>query len=77
MNLPDSLIWKNYLKNYVLFEFEKYFNRNSTSLSDYNLPLLDKYLIGAIDNMLLLEELSYDVEQLKKDHHSMIGMLNA
>lgn len=77
MNLPDSLICKNYLKNYVLFEFEKYFNRNSTSLSDYNLPLLDKYLIGAIDNMLLLEELSYDVEQLKKDHHSMIGMLNA
>ena len=54
------------LYNYVLYEFEKLLNSNSTTLSNFNLPLSAESVINYLNNSLLREELNYNVDELKK-----------
>lgn len=76
LNVPKTMILDKHLKNYILLELEKYFNKYSTSLSEYNLPLADISLLCNINNRLLLKELNYKTHELKINHNRMISTLN-
>lgn len=49
------------LKNHILFDLEKLFNKNYSSLSNYNLLKPNRIIAKEINNSLLRDELDYDV----------------
>ena len=61
-------ISKSQLKNHVLFELEKLFNKNYCPFSNYNLLMPNKIMVEEINNRLLREELDYDVQKLEHEH---------
>ncbi|XP_020082250.1 uncharacterized protein LOC109705878 [Ananas comosus] len=64
------------LQNYVLFELELLFNKNSSSLSQFKLPVPSKILPEDMDNRLLREETEYDVDALRLEHSKLFSGLN-
>ncbi|XP_020081827.1 uncharacterized protein LOC109705509 [Ananas comosus] len=64
------------LQNYVLFELEVLFNQNSSSLSQFNLPIPNRFVLEDMSNKLLREELDYDVCALKLEHTKLFEGLN-
>ncbi|CAI9283388.1 unnamed protein product [Lactuca saligna] len=48
----------------------------SKSMSDFGLPVPSLDVTGVLRNRLLLEEMSYDKEQLRQQHNNLIRKLN-
>ena len=63
LGVSNTTISENYLKNKVLIELEKIFNKNCSSLANFNLPQPNNFLDGDMNNRLLFEELNYDIVQ--------------
>ena len=76
MELPNLQIPESRLKNYVLFELKKIFNKNTYSLSDYNLLMLDRVITKELSNRLLREELDYDIYELQEEHSPLFEKSN-
>ncbi|XP_050205787.1 uncharacterized protein LOC126655597 [Mercurialis annua] len=76
LGLPNLSISNEQLKTYVLIELEKLINRNGYSLADYNLPLVNNILLNDQTNKLVLEELAFDVSEMKIKYNEMIVTLN-
>ena len=75
-NNPNFRILEAELYNYVLYELEKLLNLNSTTLSNFNLPLSKGSLIEYLNNKLLQEEVNYDTEKLKIENKYLVKNLN-
>ena len=52
-NNANFQIPENELYNYVLYELEKQLNSNSSTLTNFNLPLPSRTLIDDLNNKLL------------------------
>ena len=61
---PSTL--KHYLRNKVILELEKIFNKNCFLLSNFDLLQPNNFVDYDINNRLLIEELNYDIQDLKK-----------
>ncbi|PRQ34232.1 putative DNA helicase [Rosa chinensis] len=73
---PNLILPDLELKNKVLFELEQIFNKSSSSLKDYKLPMPDSNIVFNSNDRLLREELDYDCFELKRQHLNMIAQLN-
>ena len=69
-NMPNLWLLDVELQNYVLYELELLFNTASTSLEKHNLLMLYGCLLSKVRNMLLREELNYDIVELTYLHSS-------
>ncbi|XP_040362560.1 uncharacterized protein LOC112168203 isoform X2 [Rosa chinensis] len=74
---PNLILSESELKNKLLFELEQIFNRSSSSLKDYRLPMPDTNKLFDLNNRLLREELDYDCLELKRQYMNYIVKLNA
>ncbi|XP_055961830.1 uncharacterized protein LOC126681473 [Mercurialis annua] len=74
--LPNLFITDDRLKNLVLIDLERLINRNGYSLSDYNLPMPNESVMHDSTNRLLVEELSFDLLEMKTKHDKMLTTLN-
>ncbi|XP_020097133.1 uncharacterized protein LOC109716214 [Ananas comosus] len=64
------------LQNYILFELEVLFNKNCSSLSQFNLPIPNRLILEDMNNKLLREELDYDANALESEHAALSKGLN-
>ena len=64
------------MRNKVLLELEKIFNKNCSSLSNFDLPQPNNFVDYDINNRLLIEELNYDIQDLKQKYESLLQSLN-
>lgn len=65
------------VKNYGLYEIEKILVKSNKSLKDFPpLPSPNQAFIRELDNRLLREELSYNIEQLANEHRELYRELN-
>ncbi|OMO58886.1 DNA helicase [Corchorus capsularis] len=71
VDIPDAQ-----LKNLVLSELERLFNKSGSSLSEHDLPLPDKSIASDVNNRLIMEELRYDTTQLCHEHNALLKELN-
>lgn len=76
LNISNLWFLISILKYYILFELEKCFNKNSTTIAYHNLHSPDKSLFPDINNRLIIEKVNYDSRQLKINHYQMIITLN-
>jgi len=74
--MPNLILSDDQLKNYVLYELEQLFNDAATTLQDHKLPMPNGQLLIEIRNMLLREELNYDLADLKSQHSLNLPLLN-
>ena len=69
LRFEDLTLTEFQLKNYGLYEIEKFLLKNNKSLKDFpSLPFPEEALMQEIDNRLLREELSYNIQQLAVEH---------
>ncbi|KAH7679123.1 DNA helicase protein [Dioscorea alata] len=73
---PNYKIPDEYLKNYLLVALKDILHKHSSSLQENDLPLPQSVNMSNISNHLFQEEMSYNINQLQKDHLSMLGKLN-
>ncbi len=64
------------LQNHVLFEIESLFNKSSSSLSHYKLPIPTRLIFDDLSNRLLREELDYNRDDLLQEHIELFDRLN-
>ena len=76
-NFSNESILNDYLKNKILLELENFFNKNNSSLSNFDLPQPNYPLSYDINNRLLLEELNYDINNLREKHSKLLHSLNS
>ncbi|PRQ28775.1 putative DNA helicase Pif1, helitron helicase-like domain-containing protein [Rosa chinensis] len=74
---PNLILSESELKNKLLYELEQMFNKSSSSLKDYRLPMPNVDKILNLNNRLLKEELDYDCIRLKHEHANLVSQLNA
>lgn len=67
-----------YLQEFILYEIEILLNSNcnSSSLSDYGLPMPPPRLLAELKNKLLKEERNYDRVTLAEEHTLLVSKLN-
>ena len=66
------------MKNYGLYEIEQILLKSNKSLKDFpSLPFLDETFMHEIDNRLLREELSYNIQQLAVEDQELFQKLNS
>jgi len=67
------------LQHYVLYELQILLNSNSnsSSLSEYGLPMPPPHLLAELENRLLMEERNYDRDALKQKHDVLVSKLNS
>ncbi|XP_020111449.1 uncharacterized protein LOC109726322 [Ananas comosus] len=76
LDIPNLKIPDAELKNHLLLELEILFNKNCSSLHEFNLPLPNRNLFEQTNNRLIREELSYNIEQLQNEHVELVKGLN-
>ena len=76
LGVSNTTISENYLKNKVLIELEKNFDKICSSLANFDLPQPNNFFDSDINNRLLFEELNYDIHALKEKHTSLLKSLN-
>ncbi|KAJ9555986.1 hypothetical protein OSB04_010600 [Centaurea solstitialis] len=77
-HIPDLHLNDEHLQAYILYEVEILLNSNSnsSSLSEYGLPMPPSRLLGELKNSLLMEEKNYDKIALAKEHDVLLSKLN-
>ncbi|XP_074265114.1 uncharacterized protein LOC141587539 [Silene latifolia] len=66
---PDLQLTDEQLQTYALSEIESWFQRNGSSLRNFDsMPYPDVDILATCSNRLLADELSYDKDALKKEH---------
>ncbi|XP_020080111.1 uncharacterized protein LOC109703807 [Ananas comosus] len=65
------------LQNHVLFELEVIFNKNGSSLTQYNLPIPNRLIVDGLNNKLLAEELDYNRTELLQEYSELFDGLNS
>lgn len=76
LQLSNLCIIESQLKNHILFELEKIFNKNYCSLRDCNLPIPNNIIMKELNNLSLRKQLSYNVHELEVEHQILFGNLN-
>ncbi|XP_048604246.1 uncharacterized protein LOC125582083 [Brassica napus] len=65
------------LKQYTLIELEQLLKENDQSLADYpDIPLPDDAILTEISNTVLMQELSYDIQQENETHTELFASMN-
>lgn len=64
------------LQEHVLFELEVMFNKNSSSLTQYNLPIPNRLIFDGLNNKLLAEEMDYNRNELSREYLELLCGLN-
>lgn len=64
------------LRNHILFELEKLFNKNYCPFFYYNLPIPNRVMAEELSNKLLREELDYNIHELEEEHVKLFKNLN-
>ncbi|XP_071714697.1 uncharacterized protein [Rutidosis leptorrhynchoides] len=73
---PDAL--KHVLHNHALARIEKQLNRSGSTLKNIpNMPFPDYEFIQQSCNMLIHDELSYDVETLREEHQTFLSTMTS
>ncbi|XP_074355682.1 uncharacterized protein LOC141695325 [Apium graveolens] len=76
-NNPNLCLSDYDIQNYVLAEIEKLLNDIGKSLTNYlDMPFPGEAYFSNSDNRLILEEASYDTEEIKKIHEKNHSLLN-
>lgn len=74
---PNYVVPVMILQNRLLEELEIVFNKNGASINAYGLPNKTSTTERVLENKLIQEELSYDVDQLQHEVPSLFARLNA
>ncbi|XP_074346415.1 uncharacterized protein LOC141685197 [Apium graveolens] len=76
-NSPNLCLSDYDIKNYALAEIEKLLNDIGKSLTNFpDMPFPGEAYFSNSDNRLILEETSYDTEEMKKIHEKIHSLLN-
>ncbi|KAL6540741.1 hypothetical protein OROMI_024624 [Orobanche minor] len=73
---PDLQLTEDQLKNLALGEIEKLPVENSTSLINFpGIPIPNENVTSDTENLLILEEMSYNIEEMKAEHAKLYPRL--
>ncbi|KAL6554020.1 hypothetical protein OROMI_019693 [Orobanche minor] len=73
---PDLQLTEDQLKNLALGEIEKLLAENSTSLINFpGMPIPNENVTSDTENLLILEEMSYNIEEMKAEHAKLYPKL--
>lgn len=65
------------IQSYCLIEIDKILVMNGKELSDFNgMPLPATSALQGMDNRLIIEELNYNIDELKKEDERCLALLN-
>nr|GFD07525.1 ATP-dependent DNA helicase PIF2 [Tanacetum cinerariifolium] len=65
------------LRNYCLLELQELLDRNGKSLAEFkDLPQANPSLLTNLDNQLIRDALSFDVNKSKFEHEQLHSLLN-
>lgn len=77
LNFPTLHLTTAQKKAYALIEIEKLMRQSGKSLRDYpDIELPNGAELDELGNRLINEELNYDKDQLKEEHHAILKNLN-
>ncbi|GJY78997.1 DNA helicase [Tanacetum coccineum] len=76
LNLPGLHIDDPDLKDYMLYEFEACMNHCSKFVTYFGLRLPPEHLMSVLRNRLLMEEKSYDRQELAAERDNLLPRLN-